>query len=581
MERSTIHLLHKRGASVREIARTLGHDRKTVARALVEPLDRAPAKRRRTSQVDPFREQIAQWLRDGLTAVRMLELARADPERPYPGKHAVFRAAVREERLRQQQTAAVQAVSVRFEGLPAEYLQVDWGEIRTFPFTSVTRTTPRALGAPTSRPTGPTRYFLACRLKYSRWMWVRFTTEMRQETLFRGLVDCFCALGFVPWVLVFDNMRTVTSGRDPQRQPVWTPALLQLAHEFGFHPEACTPGAANQKGSVESLVRFVKGNFLAGRTFVDDTDLETQCAAWLEAVNDRPSQATDVAPLVRLPDERAKGGMLPVTAHDYGFAHAARVTVESLVAVLGNQYSVPIVHTGAPVTVRVHRDRVVIWRDAVLLAEHPRALDGAHRRVVEPSHYALLFTKKPRAQVMLYREALLDLGEVAQHYVTEVSYRRRAHLRAEILGLHALYEHHGRDALLAAMVAAAAHGTYGVDALRGVLGAFGGSSAHAAHTMGAPPPAPTPAQAPPPLALRTGVPLGVPVVTRARDGVPGEGRDTRGTTGTTLHGLPSQDEVDRALVVYERHVLAVQALLVSSLDAAEPVESVQLVECAS
>jgi transposase len=43
-------------------------------------------------------------------------------------------------------------------------------------------------------------------------VWVRFTTDMRQETLFRGLVDCFNALGFVPWVLVFDNMKTVTSG---------------------------------------------------------------------------------------------------------------------------------------------------------------------------------------------------------------------------------------------------------------------------------------------------------------------------------------------------------------------------------
>jgi hypothetical protein len=38
-----------------------------------------------------------------------------------------------------------------------------------------------------------TRYFLACRLKYSRWTWVMFTNEMRQETLFRGLVECFCA----------------------------------------------------------------------------------------------------------------------------------------------------------------------------------------------------------------------------------------------------------------------------------------------------------------------------------------------------------------------------------------------------
>jgi hypothetical protein len=36
---------------------------------------------------------------------------------------------------------------------------------------------------------------------------VIFTDNMRQETLFRGLVACFNALGFVPWVLVFDLCR--------------------------------------------------------------------------------------------------------------------------------------------------------------------------------------------------------------------------------------------------------------------------------------------------------------------------------------------------------------------------------------
>src|SRR6266849_2108131 len=48
-----------------------------------------------------------------------------------------------------------------------------------------------------------TRYLLACRMKYRRWTWVMFTDEMRQQTLFRGLVACFNALAFVPLVLVF------------------------------------------------------------------------------------------------------------------------------------------------------------------------------------------------------------------------------------------------------------------------------------------------------------------------------------------------------------------------------------------
>src|SRR5439155_25033476 len=131
-----------------------------------------------------------------------------------------------------------------------------------------------------------------------------------------------------PWVLVFDNMKTVTSGRDPHGRPVWTPALLQLAGEFGFHPEACSPGAGNQKGSVESLVKWVKGNFLAGREFADDADLAAQCAAWLQYANGRPSQATDLAPTARLAEEAARGGPLPASAADYGFPHPAQVNAQ-------------------------------------------------------------------------------------------------------------------------------------------------------------------------------------------------------------------------------------------------------------
>jgi hypothetical protein len=292
---------------------------------------------------------------------------------------------------------------------------------------------------------------------------------MRQETLLRALVACFCALGWVPWVLIFDNMKTVTSGRDGNNQPIWTPALLQLAAAFDFHPEACAVGAANQKGSVESLVKWVKGNFLAGRSFADDADLERQNADWLLAANARPNQATNEPPNLRLPQEAAKGGALPAIARDYALLEVANVSGESTVAVLGNVYSVPLGHLGAPVSVRVHASRIRIYRDAALLADHARAPDGAHQRLIAPEHFAPAFPKKARAQVMLYREALLKLDGAVASYVGEVSRRRRDKLREEILGLYALYEQHGAERLSGAIVAAQDAGAYGAEYVRAML----------------------------------------------------------------------------------------------------------------
>lgn len=86
-------------------------------------------------------------------------------------------------------------------------------------------------------------------------MWVRFTSEMREETLLRCLMAVFVALGGVPWVVTADNMKTVVLGRDHANQPIWHPAYAKCAAESGFLPDACDPGAGNQKGSVENLVK--------------------------------------------------------------------------------------------------------------------------------------------------------------------------------------------------------------------------------------------------------------------------------------------------------------------------------------
>jgi Mu transposase, C-terminal domain len=184
-----------------------------------------------------------------------------------------------------------------------------------------------------------------------------------------------------------------------------------------------------------------------------------------------PPQATDVTPLARLVEESAKGGMLPMTAADYGFAEPGKVSRGALVPALGNSYSVPVEHVGAPVTVRVHRQRIVIWRDAERLAQHARAPDGAHRRVRDPAHFASLFGRKPRGQVMLYRDVLLELGDVAREYLSELSHRQRHRLGDEVLDVYALYERCAAAELLAAMELAHAQGAYGAAYLGALVSA--------------------------------------------------------------------------------------------------------------
>lgn len=448
MERSTIHLLNHKGWSNSQIADFLGHHRDTVAKVLREPLDQQPARRQRISTVAPFDAQIQDWLDQKLTTQRMLELAQADPDHPYLGSTTAFYDYVRPRRRARRTTPA--AVAVRFEGLPGEFLQIDWGELRDFPF---------------SHPavTNQTRYFFAARLKYSRWMWVRFTSDMREETLLRCLIACFCALDGVPWVVTSDNMKTITLGRDDHNQPLWHPTYLKLATEFAFHPMVCAPAAGNQKGAVENLVKFVKSNFVAGRTFYDDADLADECAAWLERVNTlRPSNATEQVPAALLAEEHARFGPLPVAAEDYGLFDSVLVNRESLVALATNRYSVPIHLVGSALTARIFATRIELFHGAELVASHARCR-GRNQRCIVPEHYEALFALKPRARIMLYRDWLVALAPVVADYLSQLCRKRYAELDTQIPQLYALAQQVGSAAFVAAVAQAAAQDVVGVE----------------------------------------------------------------------------------------------------------------------
>jgi transposase len=139
MERSTIKLLKKRGNTDTEIARILGRDRKTVRRALQEPAEKKLLQPKRGSIVDPYEDQILQWIQEGIPVTVMLERVRKDEQNPYSGGDSIFYQRV--QLIRQEKKMTKQEAIWRFEGLPGEYLQVDWGERRQFPFTQIPQKT--------------------------------------------------------------------------------------------------------------------------------------------------------------------------------------------------------------------------------------------------------------------------------------------------------------------------------------------------------------------------------------------------------------------------------------------------------
>lgn len=177
---------------------------------------------------------------------------------------------------------------VRFETAPGHQAQVDFAEFR-FPWGK--------------------RHALLVVLGYSRLLWLRFYPRQTMAVVMAALEEAFAYFGGVPQELLFDQMKAVIveDGRPDGDQLLANPEFLRFAHHWSFRIRACRPYRAQTKGKVERPVRYVRGNFIYGREFVGDADLDAQRRWWLDAVaNPRVHQTIQAVPRERFEaEERA------------------------------------------------------------------------------------------------------------------------------------------------------------------------------------------------------------------------------------------------------------------------------------
>ena len=83
-------------------------------------------------------------------------------------------------------------------------------------------------------------------------------------------------------------------------------AFVSFCEHYGSLPVACPPYWPRAKGKVEAGVKYLKGSFLAGRSFTTLADLNAQLDAWLGSVgNVRVHGTTNERPIDRYERERA------------------------------------------------------------------------------------------------------------------------------------------------------------------------------------------------------------------------------------------------------------------------------------
>ena len=293
LKRHEIQVLRRANHTWNEIATLTGVSVSTAQRVVAEDavttVDNAAERARREvgrpSKAEAYRDVLVRALTEQ-PDVRSVELLHRARLAGYTGGKSAVYALV--------QTLRVRTVTplVRFEGLPGEFSQHDFGEVWvTYQDGTETKV-----------------HFFASRLKYSRWVEVSLVPDERVETLVRALVEHVAAFGGIPLVTVFDRPKTIALkwGRDGVVTE-WNPTFAGVVLDLGIGVEVCWPYRPQEKGSVENLVGWVKNSFFKQRRFLDREDLERQLREWLTEGNAiRPSRATGVPPATRIGEDRAR-----------------------------------------------------------------------------------------------------------------------------------------------------------------------------------------------------------------------------------------------------------------------------------
>ena len=95
------------------------------------------------------------------------------------------------------------------------------------------------------------------------------------------------------------------------------PEFLCFANQWQFHARACRAYRAQTKGKVERPIRYVRENFLYGRVFLNDEDLNAQALQWLLRVaNTRIHGTTGEKPAERFEREE-RNALTPLADRPY------------------------------------------------------------------------------------------------------------------------------------------------------------------------------------------------------------------------------------------------------------------------
>jgi transposase len=371
------------GLSIREIHRRLKVDRKTIRKAIVEPipLPYQLSKPRPAPVLGPYKHRIHELLDESeqlprkqrYTAKKIYQIIQKEGYRGCEGSVQNYVCQHRKGRKRKEAY-----LPLEFE--PGQDAQVDWGEV-------MVRMAGREVKV----------QFFSMRLNYSKARFVMAFPFQKQEAFFEGHIQAFHFFGGVPRRIAYDNLKTavyrILEGKKRQEQQ----AFKGFRSYYLFESHYCTPAQAHEKGGVENDIGYAERNFFSPIPDVADF-AELNEFLHQACLQDTQRRTRGQSQLVAELWESEKALLLPLPTKDYQACTTKVVKPNRYLQVDydTNRYSVPYDYRDKQLVLRAFAFRIELLYLDQVIASHPRCF-GKEQDILDPLHYLPLLVQRPGA----------------------------------------------------------------------------------------------------------------------------------------------------------------------------------------
>ena len=348
---TTILTLYKQGISQRQISKIAKVHRATIKKIIArydkEGIEE-PSIKSSSSKLLNWHQQIVMLLEKNLSYIRVHEELKSmgcdasyTSLRRYINKHNI-----------------ISKTCIRFNTDPGLEAQVDFGDI-----------------GKRYDPEGKLRkaYIFNMRLSYSRFDYYEIVFDQKVETWINCHINAFNYFAGVPRVIKLDNLKAGIIDAN-FHEPLYQRVYKMLADHYDCSLSPCRPYQPQEKGKVESGIKYVKNNFLAGREFINHADMTKQLDVWMEKANMRIHGTTRAKPKELFESEEHKFlGKLPLLDFDMATWSCRKVAKDCHITFDNNYYSVPSKYVGADVDLLVDAKLIKVFYKDQQVALHARS----------------------------------------------------------------------------------------------------------------------------------------------------------------------------------------------------------------